>query len=311
MQLADKIYGNESVRDALLRAVHEDRLCHAYLFYGEEGIGKKTLASWFAKLILCESPHAEGACGHCQACRSVESETHPDLYIAPYDKPLPVAAVREIKQRSFVKPNSGRYNVFIIPQADRMEGPSFNALLKVLEEPPGNTVFLLTAADKATTPQTISSRCIPITVQTLHKSQLKDMLISRTDADEARIEQAIRIADGNPGKALRLLTDPEQIAALQTASALYEAICRRKEYVFLQLTQSKIGDKQKFILVNDLLKNKLHDELLSGGKISGLKISELSEMIRYCQKVSGMLRKPFSMNLMSAGYAAGIFAQIK
>lgn len=311
MQLPEIIYGNEKQRAALIRAIREDQLCHAYLFYGEAGIGKKTIANWFAKAILCHNPSEKGGCGNCHSCLMVENDSHPDLYLAPYEKPLPVAAVREIRQRSFVKPNGGKYNVFVIPQADRMEGPSFNALLKVLEEPPGNTVFLLTASDKSTTPQTISSRCIPIPVQHLNHAELMQLLSERTDADDTRREQAIRMADGNPGKALLMLTDEKQMAALKTASALYEALCQRKEYRFLQLLQQTVTDKNVFLQVNDLLKNKLHDELLGGGKVSGLKPVTLTGMIGCCQKMSDQLRKPFSLQLLTAGYTANLFSQIR
>lgn len=311
MQLPEVIYGNEAQKAALVRAVMQDTLCHAYLFYGEEGIGKKTLALWFARMILCQHPTENGGCGVCHACVEFAQDTHPDLYVAPYDKPLPVAAVREIRARCFVKPNEGRYNVIVIPQADRMESASFNALLKVLEEPPGNTVFLLTAADKSSTPPTITSRCIPVMLSLLPEETLRKALHERTNADESLIEQAVSYADGNLGKALSMLEDASYGKAVQTASAMYEALCQRKEYTFLMLCQTQIADKAQFGRVNEVLLLRLRKELLSGGKISGLKQQSLLGMLEFCRETALRLRKPYSMQLLTAGYAAGIFAQIE
>lgn len=310
MQLPEKIYGNRAQMDAMLRAVQHDTLCHAYLLYGEEGVGKKTLALWFAKLILCKHPTATGACGACSACAQFERDSHPDLFVAPYDKPLPVAAVREIRARSFVVPNEGRYNVFVIPQADRMESGSFNALLKVLEEPPGNTVFLLTAADKSTTPQTITSRCIPVMLSPLSEYECSAALHERTDASDARIRQAVQASGGLLGKALAMVNDAEYGEAAQTANEMYEAICARKEYQFLLLAQ-RLADKTAFMKVNAALIGRLRTELLSGGKVSGLSLSALYRMLLFCEQTEENLRRPYSMQLLTAGYAAGIFSRME
>lgn len=310
MPKTEKIYGNEAIQQAVLTAVQTDRLCHAYLLCGEEGIGKKTFALWMAQTILCSSPNPNGACQVCPSCIQVREDTHPDLYIAPDDKPLPVAAVREIRERSFIKPNAGKYNVFVIPKADRMESSSFNALLKVLEEPPGKTVFLLTAADISTTPQTISSRCVPVRLSKLSDEQMKIALQERTQQTSEQIVQAVSYADGNLGKALSVLEDEEYAKAVETANALYETLCKRKEYAFLQVVQSKIADKSAFLKVNEVLMHLLRREMLTGGKISGLKMSALLAILQFCQEMSQKLNRPYSMQLMTASYTAGIFSRI-
>ncbi len=306
-----QIIGNEAVYRALFSARSSDTLCHAYLFYGVQGIGKKTAAAAFAKAILCEHPDQNGACGQCASCRMVENENHPDLYIAPHDKPLPVAAVREIKSRSFVKPNQGEFKVFIIPNADRMEGASYNALLKVLEEPPGNTVFLLTAADKATTPQTVTSRCIPVMLSTLNDAQMNTLLQQKTDASQEMIQKAVEYADGVPGRALSLLSDEQYVKAVGAANALYEALCKRNEYRFLSVLQTAVTDKTVFTKVNEALIGNLRHELLAGGKVSGIPVGVLLGLLECCKETAERLKRPFSLQLLTGSYAAALFACLK
>ncbi len=303
--------GNRAVFHALMKAVQNDSLCHAYLFYGEEGLGKKTLALYFARAILCEHPTQEGACGSCLSCRMTKEFSHPDLYIAPYEKPLPVATVREIRERSFVKPNQGRFNVFLIPNADRMESASFNALLKVLEEPPGNTVFLLTASDKASTPQTILSRCIPIMLSPLSDEELTAAVGRISQAPIEQQQRAVRHASGNIGKAIGYLENEPYQKAVETADALYRALCKQNEYRFLLLCQTAIADKQMFGKVNEALIGNLRHELLSGGKISGLDAGRLLSLLEFCKQTQGRLSRPFSLQLMGSAYAAGIFSVLR
>ncbi len=308
MEVPKKIYGNEPQRKALIDAVLQERLFHAYLFYGADGLGKKSLARWLAAAILCEHPDENGCCGVCRACTQVKKDTHPDLLIAPYDKPLPVAAVREIRARSFVKPNGGRYNVFIIPQADRMESSSFNALLKVLEEPPGNTVFLLTAADKSTMPETISSRCAPVMLSPLSEDACKAAVKELIGADEETVRRAASFADGNLGQALSYCSDGKIRKAESASEELLEAMNNRREYEFLlRLTQSA-ADKEQFERINEALCRLLRRELLLEN--TSFSTEELLAVIGFCEETRLSLRRSFAIGILINSYTAGIFSRL-
>ncbi len=308
MEIPKKIYGNEPQRRALIDAVLQKRLFHAYLFYGEDGLGKKSLAKWFAAAILCEHPDENGCCGICKACMQMQRDTHPDLFIAPYDKPLPVAAVREIRERSFVKPNGGRYNVFIIPQADRMESSSFNALLKVLEEPPGNTVFLLTAADKSTVPETITSRCAPVMFSPLTDDACKAAVKELIGADEETISKAAAFADGNLGKALSYCSDGKVLEAGKISALLIQAMAERREYDFLLRLTQTASDKELLERINGALCSALRKELLRGsGRFT---TAELLSVIGFCEETGLSLRRPYAIGMLINSYTAGIFSKL-
>ena len=148
-------------RDRVLRMVAADRLSHALLLQGPPGIGKQALAEWIARLALCDSPQ-EGPCGQCPSCVQHSAGSHPDLQrvVIPEDKKqIPVEAIREMIAALQMKSYRGRRKVAIIDPAEAMNTNGFNALLKTLEEPPGDAVLVLTVSRPERLPATIGSRC--------------------------------------------------------------------------------------------------------------------------------------------------------
>lgn len=173
------------------RAIVRDRIPHAYLFHGPDGVGKEKLALGLARLLLCENPlervidgddstvvgleRLRDGCGVCEACRSVVARTHPDLHLIyrQLNREHPKPEVRKRKAldigvdvlRHFVidtvglTPTLRRGKVYIIREADRMNEAAQNALLKTLEEPPGATVIILLAAATDRLLPTTLSRC--------------------------------------------------------------------------------------------------------------------------------------------------------
>ncbi|MGR9105345.1 MAG: DNA polymerase III subunit delta' [Gammaproteobacteria bacterium] len=153
----------ESIWRELLTYVETQRIPHALLIQGPEGIGKLHLALSFANYLLCTGAKStEHRCGRCDACRWLDAGTHPDLIrVEPPDagKAIPIDKIRELTEALALSAQYGRYRIVIIRPADRLNSAAANALLKTLEEPGQGTVIMLLAARPGNLPATIKSRC--------------------------------------------------------------------------------------------------------------------------------------------------------
>jgi len=153
------IYGQEGPISVLKSALEKKRVPHAFLFYGAEGIGKRTTALVFAKALNCEAGGAD-ACDACTSCRKIDSGNHPDiLIIRPEGQFIKVADIKELQERMRFRPLEGARRVVIIDDAERMNITSANSLLKTLEEPSPTNVFILVSSRPHLLPLTILSRC--------------------------------------------------------------------------------------------------------------------------------------------------------
>ena len=153
------IYGQEGPVSVLISALEKKRVPHAFLFYGAEGIGKRTTALVFAKALNCEAGGAD-ACDACPSCRKIDSGNHPDiLVIRPEGQFIKVADIKELQERMRFRPLEGQRRVVIIDDAERMNITSANSLLKTLEEPSPTNVFALVSSRPHLLPLTILSRC--------------------------------------------------------------------------------------------------------------------------------------------------------
>jgi DNA polymerase-3 subunit delta' len=153
------IYGQEGPITVLKSALEKKRVPHAFLFYGAEGIGKRTTALVFAKALNCEAGGAD-ACDACTSCRKIDSGNHPDiLIIKPEGQFIKVADIKELQERMRFRPLEGTRRVVIIDDAERMNITSANSLLKTLEEPSPTNVFVLVSSRPHLLPLTILSRC--------------------------------------------------------------------------------------------------------------------------------------------------------
>src|SRR5512136_28433 len=153
------IYGQEGPIAVLQSAIGKERVPHAFLFYGAEGIGKRTTALVFAKALNCREGGTD-ACDSCTSCRKIDSGNHPDiLIIRPEGQFIKVADIKELQERMRFRPLEGARRVVIIDDAERMNITSANSLLKTLEEPSPTNVFVLVTSRPHLLPLTIPSRC--------------------------------------------------------------------------------------------------------------------------------------------------------
>jgi len=186
-----------------------DRPHHAYVFAGPEGSGKSLAARAFAAALLCR----QGGCGECRDCRLALKEQHPNEFIVePEGRDIHVNTIREEVWTpvSRTAPELGR-KIFVIREADRLSPAAADTLLKVLEEPPADAVFLLMSARAHELPETIRSRCHTVTFTALSESFVVDVLESE-GVDPTRAHLAARLTGGNLGRARRLAVADDGLA---------------------------------------------------------------------------------------------------
>lgn len=202
--------GQEHVLRALINALDQDRLHHAYLFTGTRGVGKTTIARILAKSLNCEQGISSSPCGQCSACTSIDEGRFVDLIEVDAASRTKVEDTREILDNVQYAPSRGRYKVYLIDEVHMLSNHSFNALLKTLEEPPPHVKFLLATTDPQKLPVTILSRCLQFNLKRLPLAEIRDHLthILQTEgveASAAAIGEIARAADGSMRDALSLL----------------------------------------------------------------------------------------------------------
>ena len=193
---------------ALAASNGAEGMTHAWLFTGPPGSGRSVAARAFAAALQCvEDPPG---CGSCQSCRTVMAGTHPDVRnVVPEGLSISVAEMRALVQAASRRPASGRWQVIVIEDADRLTEGASNALLKAVEEPPARTVFLLCAPSDhpEDVSVTIRSRCRLVTLRTPPPEAIADVLIRRDHVDAERAQWAASVCGGHVGRARRLATD--------------------------------------------------------------------------------------------------------
>ncbi len=204
MRNFENIIGHEQNIEHLENAIENGQVSHAYIFNGEDGIGKMTTAKAFVKALLCES---KNSCGTCQSCIQIDSGNHPDVIYVTHEKAgITVDDIRDqVNQSVFVKPYSSDYKVYIIDEADKMNAAAQNALLKTIEEPPVYAVIILLSNNKESFLETIVSRCVVLNFGPLKESQVREYLNSHYDNMNGREDLAVSYSMGNIGKAKKVI----------------------------------------------------------------------------------------------------------
>lgn len=217
--MSGPLVGNGRINDAVCSAVKENRLPHAIIIEGDKGTGRHTLAHFIASAAVCTAEIKP--CGVCSSCRLAKAGTHTDIYFtAPEDgkKNISVTQVRSLRNEAYVKPHIASCRVFLIDMADTMNEQSQNALLKVLEEPPGNTFFLLIAESKAALLDTILSRCTVLSLSVPEYGEAEEYILKNHKYPEQQVKSALSDFGGNIGRTLEALNG----AKTKTASAAEE-----------------------------------------------------------------------------------------
>lgn len=179
----DDVYGQQAAVAPLRGALQSGRIGHAYLFSGPPGVGRRLTAAVFGAALLCAAEDAAiRPCGDCSECDAVYRGVHPDLYrLQPIEDRILIDQVRALQQRASLQAVRGRHKVFIVESMDRATEQAQNALLKVLEEPAGNAVFILVTDAGAPPLPTIVSRCLTVRFGALTREAATRVLRERFD----------------------------------------------------------------------------------------------------------------------------------
>ena len=224
------IVGHEAQKQTLAHAIERDRVHHAYLFTGPDGIGKRRVAYAFVARMMCRSPEPSGeACGVCRQCKRVFetpawydakgafttkddapeiAPRHPDvLTLVAHGNFIKISQVREALRVIPFQPVEGELRVVVIDEAHAMNDEAANALLKTLEEPPSRTRFIVLSSQPSNLLVTIRSRCQRVSFSRLSEGELRTVL-SRSSVDPTLFDEILPLAGGSPKLAIGLANDP-------------------------------------------------------------------------------------------------------
>jgi DNA polymerase III subunit delta' len=250
------IVGQEDLKSRLINTVKENRVSHAWLFFGAEGTGALPIALAFAGYILCNGRTGSDACGTCISCNKVGKHIHPDLHFVypvnktksvdkdnitsddfigdwrkfllenPYrrltqwfdyidlDNKQGVINTDESKRlagKLFLKSFESDYKIVIIWHPEKMNDQASNKLLKLLEEPPDMTLFLLVSENPDQLLATVRSRCIPVKVPAVKDEDIREVLVQKHGVSLEKAEDIVRLASGNYLKATELITESDDL----------------------------------------------------------------------------------------------------
>jgi len=241
----EEIIGHEKQKSLLLSFLEHERMPHALLFSGQDGIGKKKTAVEFAKHILCEQGKG---CGACKACARIDRGTHPDfITLSRQEGEASIGIdlirgneekkIRGINQEVYEYPYEGKKRIIIIDGAEALTREAANALLKTLEEPPPFNVFFLITASEEELPHTIRSRCSRIFFTALRQEQLKRYFTESLLIDGPLAETLSSISFGSIGAGIFWLEKEN----LEMRKRLVEAITgKHKSFLNVTLLSERI-----------------------------------------------------------------------
>ena len=189
-QIFEEVVGQEHVTRTLQNAIRSGRIAHAYLFSGERGVGKTTVARVFAKALNCEKGPTVDPCNQCVVCQEITRGMSVDVIEIDGASNTGVDDVRELREAVKYVPVRGKHKVYIIDEVHMLSTSAFNALLKTLEEPPERVAFLFATTELHKIPATILSRCQHFTFKRIPQEAIVQQL------QKIAAEEKIRVEDG-------------------------------------------------------------------------------------------------------------------
>lgn len=261
---------NKRAQETLAAFVNGGRFPHALLLEGPEGSGRRTFAREIAAALFCRGEHKP--CGSCNQCRKVLEQNHPDVEYYGGDgsrRSFHIDTIRQLRQNAWLLPGEAPCRVCVLCGAENMTDQAQNALLKILEEPPEHTVFILTAENRSMLLPTILSRVQTIRLEPLTPAEILPVLRERCpDQPGEKLEWAAETAD-TIGQALALLADESLQKHAQLAQRMLELLCNGSEYDLLTAVEPVSRKREDLLEVCTQLRQLLTVELTraaSGGE---------------------------------------------
>ena len=206
----EEVKGQDHVVTTLKNQIINNRIGHAFLFCGTRGTGKTSIAKLFAKAVNCEHPINGSPCNECTACRAIADGSSMNVIEIDAASNNGVDNIRQIREEVQYSPSEGKYKVYIIDEVHMLTQGAFNALLKMLEEPPAYVIFILATTESHKIPITISSRCQKYEFRRISVETISDRLMEllgreQIEAEKKAVDYIAKAADGSMRDALSIL----------------------------------------------------------------------------------------------------------
>ncbi len=274
------IIGHDRPISILKRAIQNDAVAHAYLFSGEQGIGKRLTARAFAAALNCRADVPAGGCGVCTSCRKAASDTHPDVRVvmpeshdeqllatlsnkeaAKASDEIKIDQIRRAQESISLKPSEGQKKVLIVDSAETMNDAAQNAFLKTLEEPPGDSLIILITSMPQSLLPTIRSRCQELKFQPLPRPVLAEVLQEKRGLDAGDAWFAAALSRGSLGRALDMDV-PKEKTDREEFLTLWEGLGGMRNDEILVLAEGVSKDREGFDRILDIGIEWLRDRLV-------------------------------------------------
>ncbi len=296
------VVGQAHITETLRRQAAQGRLSHAYLFTGTRGTGKTTCAKILAKAVNCQNPVDGDPCGQCPACQGIDNGSLLDVLELDAASNNGVDQVRALRDEAVYSPASVKYRVYIIDEVHMLSISAFNALLKILEEPPAHLIFILATTELHKVPATILSRCQRFAFKRIQPQDIAQRLryvaeregMSLTDSAASLLS---RLSDGAMRDALSLLDQCAASGGTIDGERVLDVLGLAGNVQTAELMGCVLRrDAQSSLL--------LLDKLYSGGKDVGALLGELSALTR--DLLIRMTAPEGGAALLSGGYDDGL-----
>ncbi|MDR1522700.1 MAG: DNA polymerase III subunit delta' [Endomicrobium sp.] len=223
----NNILGQKKVKQILQEQIKNNKIAHAYIFMGQEGVGKHLMAQEFAKILNCTVNDFTitdiGACDRCVSCQKISKGVSPDLHFIDFikqaeledediakQKVLKIETIRYMQKEIATKVHESKWKVFVIDPAEKMNIAAANSLLKTLEEPPNNTVIILIAKHKETIPKTIVSRSQMLFFAPIEQKEIVSWLVKNKSLSFDYAQEVASLSEGSLKNAINLLEDNQK-----------------------------------------------------------------------------------------------------
>ncbi|MBI3017824.1 MAG: DNA polymerase III subunit gamma/tau [Deltaproteobacteria bacterium] len=253
-QYFEELLGQEHVSQTLKNAILQNRIAHAFLFCGPRGVGKTSAARILAKTLICPKSKEAKSCNQCSACEEISKGISVDVIEIDGASNNGVDSIRELRDRAHYLPTQGQYKVYIIDEVHMLSQSAFNALLKILEEPPAHLKFIFATTEAHKIPTTILSRCQRFDFKKIPLKQLEQHLTRISEKENLKIEKDALIkiakeAQGSFRDALSLLDQAISFSGTTiTLKDLQEILGSAHEEKVLELLE-KVFKKESEALV--------------------------------------------------------------
>ena len=296
------IIGEEVPKKILQNSLRTRRISSAYLFEGEEGVGKSSIALIFAKALNCSSGNYD-SCDMCEVCTRIDTGSEPDLIKILPEENILIDDIRFLKKWASLRPFR-KFKVAIIKDADKMTDEASNAFLKILEEPPTRVVFILMTTRTYALPLTIRSRCQRIPFRRLTQKEIELFLKREKGLKSEKLKLVAALAAGSIGRALRLL-DEEELREL--AFEFFKSL-PEKRLDYIKRLKAEDTDKLLYYFVSfyrDLMfmilnnKDRIRNyDLMPRFNRNTVSIDMISKGIEICEKVSDGIKRNIDKQLL-------------